>query len=101
MTLRGKAAILDRPNGAFTIEEFEVPAPGADGMTVRQELCGICATDAYMSRGHLPNVTFPLVLGHETVGIVEQLGANVTEDATGRAIAVGDRVYVAPGISCR
>jgi L-iditol 2-dehydrogenase len=101
MALRGKAAILDKPNGAFTIEEAEVPAPSADGMLIRQELCGICATDAYMSRGHLPNVTFPLVLGHEAVGTVEQLGANVAEDSTGRPLSPGDRVYIAPGISCR
>lgn len=101
MTLRGKAAVLDRPNGVFTIEERDVPAPDPDGLIVRQELCGICATDAYMARGHLPNVTYPLVLGHETVGIIEQLGANVTTDFTGRPVQVGDRVYVAPGISCR
>lgn len=101
MALRGKAAVLDRPNGTFTIEEFDVPEPDPDGLLVRQELCGICATDAYMARGHLPNVTFPLVLGHETVGIVERLGVNVTADLTGRPVAVGDRVYIAPGISCR
>ena len=101
MALQGKAAVLDQPNGTFTIESFDVPQPDPDGMIVRQELCGICATDAYMSRGHLPNVTFPIVLGHETVGIVEQLGANTREDATGRSLAVGDRVYVAPGLSCR
>lgn len=101
MSLRGTAAVLDRPNGTFTIESFDVPDPAPGGLTVRQELCGICATDAYMYRGHLPNVTYPLVLGHETVGVVERLGADVTEDSTGRAIAVGDRVYVAPGISCR
>src|SRR4051794_24708695 len=99
MALRGKAAVLDRPNGTFTIEEFDVPEPDPDGLLVRQELCGICATDAYMARGHLPNVTFPLVLGHETVGIVERLGANVASDLTGRPVAAGDRVYIAPGIS--
>lgn len=101
MTRIGKAAIIDRPNGTFTVASAEVPEPGPSGLVVRQELCGVCATDAYMARGHLPGVTFPLVLGHETVGIVEQLGANVTEDVTGRPLAVGDRVYVAPGISCR
>ena len=101
MTLRGKAAILDQPNGTFTIDEADVPEPSTDGLLLRQELCGICATDAYMARGHLPGVTFPLVLGHEAVGTVEQLGANVTEDSTGRPLAAGDRVYIAPGISCR
>jgi len=101
MTLRGKAAVLDRSNGTFTIEEFDVPEPVPGGMLIRQELCGICGTDAYMARGHLPNVTFPLVLGHEMVGSVEQLGEGVTEDYTGRPLSLGDRVYIAPGIACR
>ena len=97
----GKAAVIDRVNGTFTVEEAAVPPPGPGGMLVRQELCGVCATDAYVARGHLPGATFPLVLGHETVGVVEELGAGTTEDVTGRPLAPGDRVYVAPGISCR
>lgn len=97
----GRSAVLDRANGTFTVEERPVPHPAAGGLLVRQELCGVCATDAYVFRGHLPNVAFPLVLGHETVGVVERLGAGLTEDATGRPLAVGDRIAVAPGISCR
>jgi L-iditol 2-dehydrogenase len=97
----GKSAILDGPNGTFSVAEAEVPAPDPNGLLVRQELCGICATDAYVYHGGLPGVTFPLVLGHETVGVVELLGANVGEDSTGRPLAVGDRVYIQPGMSCR
>lgn len=101
MALHGTAAILDAPDGTFEVAAAPVPEPHPNGILVRQELCGICGTDAYMYRGGLPGVTYPLVLGHETVGIVERLGANVREDATGRALAVGDRVYIQPGISCR
>jgi L-iditol 2-dehydrogenase len=101
MTIRGSAAILDGPDGVFAVHEADVPVPDPDGILVRQELCGICGTDAYVYRGGLPGVTFPLVLGHETVGVVEQLGANVSEDSTGRPLAVGDRVYIQPGMSCR
>lgn len=101
MTMRGAAAVLDAPDGTFRVAEEEVPEPDANGLLVRQELCGICGTDAYVYQGGLPGVTYPIVLGHETVGIVERLGANVREDATGRPLAEGDRVYVQPGISCR
>jgi L-iditol 2-dehydrogenase len=101
MAMRGRAAILDQPNGAFVVDEAEVPDPDPNGLLVRQELCGICATDTYVYRGGLPGVTFPLVLGHETVGVVERLGANVGEDSTGRPLAAGDRVYIQPGMSCR
>lgn len=101
MVQRGAAAILDRAHGQFQIGEASVPDPERDGILVRQELCGICATDAYIYHGGLPGVTFPLVLGHETVGVIERLGANVREDLTGRPLAPGDRVYIQPGISCR
>jgi L-iditol 2-dehydrogenase len=101
MTIRGKASILDGPDGAFAVAEAEVPDPHPDGLLVRQELCGVCATDAYVYRGGLPGVTFPLVLGHETVGVVERLGANVDADSTGRPISAGDRVYIQPGMTCR
>ena len=99
--MRGKAAILDAPHGTFVVDEADVPEPDAGGLLVRQELSGICGTDAYVYQGGLPGVTFPLVLGHETVGVVEQLGANVREDSTGRPLAAGDRVYIQPGMTCR
>jgi threonine dehydrogenase-like Zn-dependent dehydrogenase len=101
MTIRGTAAILDAPHGTFTVVEDVVPDPDPNGLLVRQELCGICGTDTYVYGGGLPGVTFPLVLGHETVGVVERLGANVSEDSTGRPLAAGDRVYIQPGMSCR
>src|ERR671913_433617 len=99
--MRGKSAILDGPDGAFVVAEANVPDPDPNGLLVRQELCGICGTDAYVYRGGLPGVTFPIVLGHETVGVVEQLGANIREDSTGRPLSSGDRVYIQPGMSCR
>ena len=85
--MRGKSAILDGPDGAFVVAEADVPDPDPNGLLVRQELCGICGTDAYVYHGGLPGVTFPIVLGHETVGVVEQLGANVREDSTGRPLS--------------
>jgi NADPH:quinone reductase-like Zn-dependent oxidoreductase len=93
----GKSAILDGPDGTFVVTEADVPEPDPNGILMRQELCGICGTDAYVYRGGLPGVTFPIVLGHETVGVVERLGANIREDSTGRSLAEGDRVYIQPG----
>lgn len=96
----GKSSLLDGPHGTFTVIEAEVPEPDPNGLLVRQELCGVCGTDAYVYQGGLPGVRFPLVLGHEAVGVVERLGSNITADSTGRPLAVGDRVYIEPGMSC-
>lgn len=98
MTLVAKTAVLDRPEGEFTIWEAPVPQPGEGQMVVRQELCGVCGTDAHVYHGHLPGISYPVTLGHEAVGIVERLGKGVTEDYTGRPLREGDRVIVYGGV---
>jgi len=98
MTLKTRAAVLDGVRGTFSVAEAEVPelAPGA--MILRQELCGICGTDVHVYQGHMPSVPMPVVLGHEVVGEIVALGEGVTEDATGRSLAVGNRVGLKPGL---
>lgn len=54
-----------------------------------------------MWKGRLPGVIYPLVLGHEVLGIVEQIGGNAARvDCVGQPVSVGDRIYIVPGISC-
>lgn len=54
----------------------------------------ICGTDLHMVRGTLPGMKPGTILGHEAVGIVEELGSNV------RNFSVGDRVVIASTIAC-
>jgi L-iditol 2-dehydrogenase len=100
MAIYGKAAVLDRPNGTFTVEEYQVPEPGPSELLVRVDLAGICATDAHIYEGRFAGLRYPVALGHEITGIVERLGAGVTEDAQGRTVAEGDRVVVVPAVTC-
>ncbi|WSJ18696.1 zinc-binding dehydrogenase [Nocardia sp. NBC_01327] len=60
---------------------------------------GVCGTDLHLQQGHLP-IPVPLVLGHEGLGTVAELGDGVHEDSLGEPIAVGDRVMWASSISC-
>ena len=100
MALVGRAVVLDRPNGTFDIVEAEVPEVQPGGMIVRQEMCGVCGTDAHLYHGHSPTLKYPVVMGHENVGIVERLGSQVKADVSGRPVKEGDRVYIIPGIRC-
>ena len=43
----GKAAVLDRPLGTFSVEEFRVPELAPGTVLLRMELAGCCATDAH------------------------------------------------------
>jgi L-iditol 2-dehydrogenase len=93
-------ALLPAPGAAFELVESEVPKIGPGQVLVRQELCGVCGTDAHLWQGRLPGLVYPLVLGHETIGVVEDLGRGARTDCLGRPVEPGDRIYVVPGIAC-
>src|SRR5262249_25007031 len=92
----GKAAVLDRPMGTFLIAEFRVPDPAPGTVLLRQELAGCCATDAHTYLGQWP-ADFPVILGHENVGIIEAIGPGGALDFLGREVRVGDRVIARTG----
>jgi len=81
------------------VDEFDVP-PARDGaIVVAVEYGGVCGTDLHLQRGHL-DVPTPLVLGHEGLGTVHELGRGVDRDANGAALRPGDRVMWASSIAC-
>jgi threonine dehydrogenase-like Zn-dependent dehydrogenase len=86
-----QAAVLDKPLGTFAVEGFAVPDPAPGTVLLRQELAGCCATDAHAYLGQWPT-EFPVILGHENVGIVEAVGAGGKQDHLGRELKPGDRV---------
>lgn len=73
--------------GLVRMVEVGIPKPGPYQARVRTEVAVICnATDGKLVAGHFPGVEqYPLLLGHEGAGIVEEVGARV------RGFAVGDR----------
>lgn len=82
------AVLLDRPQAALALREVPDPAPGAGELLLRVAACGVCRTDLHVIDGDLPRAAFPVILGHEIVGVVEALGAGVA------GFAPGDRVGV-------
>lgn len=80
-----KAAVVEEKNGPFIFEEIDLASPNENEILVKVIASGICHTDEF-GRTELPDVLFPMVLGHEGAGIVEQIGKNVKD------IAVGDHV---------
>jgi threonine dehydrogenase-like Zn-dependent dehydrogenase len=66
---------------------------------VRVEMAGICGTDVHLWLGQLP-IPVPVILGHETAGRIEKLGAGLERDWLGTPLAPGDRVTWASSIAC-
>jgi threonine dehydrogenase-like Zn-dependent dehydrogenase len=87
----GKVAVLDKPLGTFSVEELRLPEVAPGTVRLRQELAGCCATDAHTYLGQWP-ADFPVIMGHENVGIVEAIGSGGALDFFGRPLRLGDRV---------
>ncbi len=60
---------------------------------------GICGTDMHLQQGRM-QIPLPLILGHEAVGVVRELGAGVTADALGQPLQVGDAISWMSNIPC-
>jgi L-iditol 2-dehydrogenase len=88
------AAVLHAP-GDLRLEERPDPRPGPHEIAVDVAAVGVCGSDVhYYEHGRIGSfvVEQPLVLGHESAGIVAEVGAEVTRHA------VGDRVTIEPGV---
>lgn len=82
------AMVARAPGLPLSAEEREDPRPAPDEVLIRVEACGVCRTDLHLVDGELPQARYPVIPGHEAVGVVEALGEQVT------VLSVGDRVGV-------
>jgi putative phosphonate catabolism associated alcohol dehydrogenase len=93
-----RAAIFDRSGSPFRFESFPRPELTAGEVLVRISTCTICASDLHTFAGRRP-APIPTVLGHEPVGIIEQIKGEVF-DVAGKPIQIGDRVVWSVAASC-
>jgi len=95
-----RAAVLEAFNQPFAIRSFPVSDQLETGAArVRVTMAGICGTDVHLWRGELP-LALPVILGHETTGILEALGPGLNKDWRGERLQAGDRITWASSISC-
>src|SRR5947207_16030252 len=95
-----KASVLETFNAPLKLREYPLPtALEAGAALVRTQMAGICGTDVHLWKGELP-IALPVILGHETVGRIVELGEGLERDWTGQALKVGDRVTWNSTTSC-
>src|SRR5947207_2577498 len=95
-----RASVVTAFRAPLELQDIPLPEtlpPGA--VLVRTEMAGICGTDVHEWKGELP-IGLPVIMGHETVGRIEQLGEGVERDWTGQPLMVGDRVTWNSAVSC-
>jgi len=84
--MRIRAAVLREPRTPVRVEEVELDPPHHDEVLVRIAAAGVCHSDLHLAEGALGKGRWPIVLGHEGAGVVEEIGSSVTH------VSVGDRV---------
>jgi alcohol dehydrogenase len=87
-------AVVFRGKGQIGVEEVPKPVPGPGEAVIKISATTICGTDVHIVRGEYP-VKPGLVLGHEPVGVVEELGAGL-----GAHYKAGERVIVGAITPC-
>lgn len=85
-------------NGVYVTEymklgimPYDVPDPKANEVRVKTMACGVCCWDSWLFRGVNAPGPMPYIIGHEGVGIIDEVGTEVTN------FNVGDKVFCASG----
>jgi alcohol dehydrogenase, propanol-preferring len=90
-----KAAVLHGGEKALRIEDIPIPQITGDQILVKVAACGVCHTDLhYLEHGVATFKKPPIVLGHEASGVVEEVGAAVTN------VKKGQRVLIPAVLTC-
>ena len=84
-----KVAQISKPGGDFQIVERELPAPDAGQVRIKVQACGVCHSDQLTKEGMWPGIQYPRSPGHEVVGIIDEVGAGVSEWTIGQRAGVG------------
>src|SRR5262245_14366784 len=83
-----RAMVLESPGRPLVPKDLPIPRPGAGQVRLRVSACGVCRTDLHIVDSELTGAKLPLVLGHQIVGTVDDVGGEVS------TLGAGDRVGV-------
>jgi D-arabinose 1-dehydrogenase-like Zn-dependent alcohol dehydrogenase len=84
-----RAVEVRQPGAPLQLVEREIPEPGPRQIRIKVEACGICHSDSFTKDGLYPGISYPRVPGHEVIGTVDAVGANVAGWSAGRRVGVG------------
>ncbi len=83
-----RAMVLHTAGKPLELQDIPIPNPDKNQLLLKVQTCGLCRTDLHIMDGELDNPNLPLVLGHQIVGTIEEVGENVA------GLKKGDKVGV-------
>lgn len=87
--LKAKARGVMGPQESFETLAIERRSLSAEDVLIDIKYCGICHSDIHFARGDWGKIPYPAVPGHEIVGVVSEVGSEVTKYAVGDRVGVG------------
>lgn len=97
---RGSAAVLTEFRKPMKLQEYPLPARlEPQSALVKINAAGICGTDVHLWKGEV-QIPLPVILGHETVGTILELGSDLKTDYVGNDLETGDRVTWSSALFC-
>lgn len=100
-TVEGRAALLVEPGKPVSVEEITVDPPGPGEVLIKLVASGVCHTDLTIKNQNGAGMAFPIVLGHEGAGYVEQVGEGVTHLQPGDPVVIAYRAPCEQCPACR
>jgi D-arabinose 1-dehydrogenase-like Zn-dependent alcohol dehydrogenase len=82
------AMILDTPHQPLQLQEVPVAQPGPNQVLLYVQACAVCHTDLHIVDGELSEPKLPLILGHQIVGTVVEMGTRVERFELGERVGV-------------
>ena len=88
-----KAVVLEKPalieTRPLKLKEVTPPRPCGREILIRVKVCGVCHTDLHIVEGEVSAPSYPVIPGHQIVGVVEEIGENVSRFQPGDRVGVG------------
>jgi D-arabinose 1-dehydrogenase-like Zn-dependent alcohol dehydrogenase len=83
------AAQVSKPGSKLEINKREVAIPSSRHVMLKLQACGVCHSDSFTMEGGFPGIKYPIVPGHEIIGLVEEVGGECKRLKKGDRVGVG------------
>jgi len=97
--MRTKAMVLEEFNRPLKLREIKINSLSEGEVLVKIVASGICGSDVHIWRGKDPRAPLPLILGHEGVGVVQEVRGD-KRDVFNKKLSFGDTILWDRGVTC-
>jgi D-arabinose 1-dehydrogenase-like Zn-dependent alcohol dehydrogenase len=84
-----RAVQIPKAKGLLELVERDVPEPGRGWVRVKVEACGVCHSDSLVKEGLWPGIQYPRIPGHEVIGVIDAVGADVPDWQPAQRVGIG------------